>query len=260
MKLRSLLALTMIPVAAASVGCVRAPIASTERAPVGLSHALSHADREPCDPEIVRSIDPRAAVSGMRPQPPIVRDGPDKPGMLGIDSPNRDPRKAGPSDISAIVLHHTASPADAKRIGMFFSKPSSAVSSHYVVGKDGLLVQCVPDSHASWHAGKSVFAGRDNVNQFSIGIEICNVGDGKDDYPGMQYQALGSLMAYLMTHYKLSWSQVTRHRDVAIPLGRKTDTSDNFDMRKLHEATAVAGGPPAPGAGLPAFRVALPAL
>jgi hypothetical protein len=244
-----------------AAGCARLQPGAQVR-PLGQARAASEA-HEPCDAEIARRIDPGARILGTRVQSPVLRDGPDKPGMVAIDSPNRNERAGGPKDVTAIVLHHTASAADAQRIGMFFSKPSSQVSSHYVVGKDGVLVQCVPDTAASWHAGKSVFAGRDNVNHFSIGIEICNLGNNADDYPKAQYEALGKLMAYLMDSYRLDWKRVTRHRDVAIPLGRKTDTSDNFDMKALMDATVAAGGPspiagtPAPSAP-PAFRVALP--
>jgi N-acetylmuramoyl-L-alanine amidase len=117
------------------------------------------------------------------------------------------------------------------------------VSAHYVVGKDGVIVQCVPDTEAAWHAGKSTYEGRSNVNAFSIGIEICNLGDHKDEYPAAEYAALGKLMAYLMTTHHVGWNRVTRHRDVATPLGRKDDTSNNFDRKALEKAVAEAGGP-----------------
>ncbi|MEB3221967.1 MAG: N-acetylmuramoyl-L-alanine amidase [Candidatus Sericytochromatia bacterium] len=251
MSLHRPLVLSTVMVAFLAAGCGRFQPAPVVRAAQGARAASEVRGLEPCDAEVARRIDPGAKVFGTRMQPPVFREGPDKPGMIAIDSPNRNPRAGGPADVTAIVLHHTASPADARRIGMFFSKPSSEVSSHYVVGKDGMLVQCVPDTAASWHAGKSVFAGRDNVNHFSIGIEICNLGNNLDDYPKSQYEALGKLMAFLMHAYKLDWKRVTRHRDVAIPLGRKTDTSDNFDMKALVEATVAAGGP-APGGATPA--------
>lgn len=175
--------------------------------------------------------------------PAQERLGPDRPAMLVIDSPNRDARQGGPGDVSAIVLHHTASAADAQRIAMFFSRPSAQVSANYVVGKDGTLVQCVPDTHASWHAGRSTFAGRDDVNQFSLGIEICNLGDDTDPYPTTQYAALGRLLAYLMATHGITWNGVTRHRDIAVPAGRKIDTSNNFSLQLLRQAVAQAGGP-----------------
>jgi N-acetylmuramoyl-L-alanine amidase len=192
---------------------------------------------------VAARIDPLAPVVGARVLPALRRQGPDRPEMLVIDSPNRDVRQGGPKDVSAIVLHHTASAADAQRIAMFFSRPSAQVSANYVVGKDGTLVQCVPDSFASWHAGRSTFAGRDNVNQFSLGIEICNLGDDTDPYPETQYRALGRLMAYLMATHGITWNGVTRHRDIAVPAGRKIDTSNNFSLSLLRQAVANAGGP-----------------
>jgi hypothetical protein len=205
----------------------------------GLSQRLL----EPCDEEVAAKIDPQAAVKGLRRLVRQQRPGPDRPEMLVIESPNRDERLGGANDVSAIVLHHTASAADAQRIAMFFSRPASQVSSNYVVGKDGTLVRCVPDTHASWHAGRSTFLGRENVNQFSLGIEICNLGDDVDPYPDSQYASLGRLLAYLMVTHGITWEGVTRHRDIAIPAGRKIDTSNNFSLVALQRAVAAAGGP-----------------
>lgn len=155
-----------------------------------------------------------------------------KPASIVIDSPNQNERPAG-AKIDAIILHHTASTADAKGIGRFFSDPNAKVSSHYVVDKTGYLVQPVSDANRSWHAGKSVFNGRENVNDFSIGIEICNVGDNVDPYPDAQYDSLVKLVGYLVQTYNIPIANITRHRDIAIPAGRKTDTSDNFSVQRL---------------------------
>lgn len=234
------------------LGCsLQRPTALT---PTGsnLRSQTARADRpEPCDAEVAARIDVNAVVRGARALPRQARPGPDRPAMVIIDSPNRDARLGGAKDVTAIVLHHTASAADAKRIGMFFSKPSAQVSANYVVGKKGTVVQCVPDSYASWHAGRSVFLGRDNVNQFSLGIEICNLGNDSDPYPETQYAALGRLLAYLMVTHGIGWNGVTRHRDIAIPAGRKIDTSNNFSLQRLRQAVAQAGGPLSDVAGVP---------
>lgn len=245
----------VLTLATLAAGCAhgQAPGAATRAAAQLQAHG-DHAD-EPCDPAVARRVDPNAPIVGLKARPAIrMAAGPDKPAMLEIASPNRHERPEGPGDITAIVLHHTASPANAERNAMFFAKPSSKVSAHYVVGKDGTIVQCVPDAEAAWHAGRSSYGGRDDVNAFSIGIEICNLGDHKDDYPASEYAALGKLMAYLMTTHKVGWDRVTRHRDVAMPLGRKNDTSDNFERKLLEQATQSAGGP---AAGAPAARLGL---
>lgn len=152
--------------------------------------------------------------------------------FINLPSPNRSERAEG-SKISAIILHHTGSASDAKSIGKFFQNPDAKVSAHYTVDRTGYIVQSVDDSLKSWHAGKSQFNGVADVNNFSIGIEICNLGDNKDPYPEAQYDAVIKLVSYLSDKYDIPVSNITRHRDICIPAGRKTDTSDNFSVKKV---------------------------
>ena len=152
-----------------------------------------------------------------------------KPATVWIPSPNFSDRAHGASDIDTIVLHHTASGGTAQDVAHYFQNPSSQVSSHYIVGKDGVIVQSVPDGKKAWHAGTSTFKGRDNVNDFSMGIEIVNRGDSKDPWPEKQYEAVADLVAYLMKTYNVPMERITGHRDVALPKGRKIDPADNFD-------------------------------
>ena len=159
------------------------------------------------------------------PQPPALPP----PPLRVIASPNYNDRPGGETDIDTIVLHHTASSANAEGIAHFFQDPQSKVSSHYVVDQDGTVVEVVPDGKRAWHAGVSTFQGRGNVNDFSVGIEICNRGDNRDPYPEAQYRAVVDLVAYLVQAHQVPLERITRHRDVALPPGRKSDTSDNFD-------------------------------
>lgn len=162
----------------------------------------------------------------------------DKPEMLSIPSPNYGKRPAGMA-IDTLIMHHTSDTASAQRIGAFFAKPSSKVSAHYVVGKDGVIVQCVDDSLSAWHAGVSAFQGRNNVNSFSIGIEMCNVGDGVDPYTDEEYKALGKLVAYILDSHHIKWDHVTGHKDVALPKGRKDDPSPNFSYDRMKAEVAA---------------------
>jgi N-acetyl-anhydromuramyl-L-alanine amidase AmpD len=155
-----------------------------------------------------------------------------KPEVIVIESQNRNDRPPD-TKISTIVLHHTATSSDAKSVANFFANPQSKVSSHYIVDRSGYIVQCVPDDKVSWHAGKSQFNGVENVNNFSIGIEICNLGDSLEPYPEVQYDSIIRLVAYLVKTYDIPITNITRHRDIAIPLGRKIDTSDNFSVQKV---------------------------
>ncbi|KAA0446495.1 MAG: 1,6-anhydro-N-acetylmuramyl-L-alanine amidase AmpD, partial [Candidatus Thioglobus sp.] len=81
----------------------------------------------------------------------------------------------------------------------------------------------------AWHAGKSNFKGRENCNDFSIGIEL----EGADDieYTSAQYKALGSSIKALKSHYPLT--DIVGHSDIAP--GRKTDPGSAFDWSKIDE-------------------------
>lgn len=162
-----------------------------------------------------------------------------------MPSPNFNERNGTPID--TIVLHHTAMASDAAHTGQYFQDPASKVSSHYIVDRSGSIVRCVPDDKRAWHAGKSAFNGRPDVNTFSIGIEICNVGDNVEPYPQAQVDAVVHLTAWLAKTYNVPVANLTRHRDVALPAGRKNDTSDNFDQQYVYKAVAdlIAGRKPA---------------
>lgn len=155
-----------------------------------------------------------------------------EPPMIEMPSPNSNERPEN-TRISAIVLHHTAMKQDARQVGDFFTRPTAKVSSHYVVDRTGYIVRSVPDELRSWHAGNSTFQGEGNVNNYSIGIEICNLGDSQEPYSDAQYDGLIQLMAYLVDRYDISMDRITRHRDISIPAGRKIDTSNNFSVERV---------------------------
>ncbi|MNR86908.1 1,6-anhydro-N-acetylmuramyl-L-alanine amidase AmpD [compost metagenome] len=185
--------------------------------------------------------DPKNVPDGkFIPQPPIhvpevtsvLAGGVAKPRVISMPSPNYNNRPAG-TDIDTIVLHHTASGGTAQNIGKFFQNPAAQVSAHYTVGKDGAIVQSVPDSKRSWHAGTSAFKGKNDVNDFSIGIEIVNLGNGSDPYTAAQYDALIDLVAYLVQAHGVPMDRITGHKDIALPRGRKNDPSANFDWGRV---------------------------
>ena len=174
------------------------------------------------------------------------------PPITYIPSPNYNSRNGSP--ISAIVLHHTATMATAAQTAQFFQNPAVQVSSHYIVGRHGEIIRCVPDQDRAWHAGLSIFQGVSNVNNYSIGIEISNVGDSIEPYPAAQVASVVKLMAYLAQTYNIPLSRVTRHRDICIPPGRKIDTSNNFD-----EAYAIqAAQDLLDGKSMPPYKATVP--
>jgi AmpD protein len=104
------------------------------------------------------------------------------------------------------------------------------VSSHFLVRRDGALVQYVPCAMRAWHAGASQWKGRERCNDFSIGIEL----EGADDVPYAepQYETLGALLRALFRRYGAL--DVAGHSDIAP--GRKTDPGPYFDWPRLHAA------------------------
>jgi AmpD protein len=104
------------------------------------------------------------------------------------------------------------------------------VSSHLFIKRTGELVQFVPFSKRAWHAGQSYFQGKNNCNDFSIGIEL----EGTDDIPYevRQYEQLVKTVQSLMLAYPgITQDRIVGHADIAP--GRKTDPGPVFDWSYL---------------------------
>jgi N-acetyl-anhydromuramyl-L-alanine amidase AmpD len=149
-------------------------------------------------------------------------------------SPNQDERPAG-TVIDTIVIHDTKSPGvnDAAGIARWFARPDAEVSSHYVIGKGGEVVQCVLDEKRAWHAGPSHMDERTHVNNFSIGIELVNDETGLDAFTEAQYASLITLTADLMYRYNIPLNHIVGHRDVTDFPKERQDPADNFDWVRL---------------------------
>ncbi|MEX0792683.1 MAG: N-acetylmuramoyl-L-alanine amidase [Pirellulaceae bacterium] len=171
-------------------------------------------------------------------------------------SPHRSNRRG--AEITAIIIHYTAGGSLEGTVG-WFRNPSSKVSSHYVVGRSGGTVQMVPLSEVAWHAGRSQLAGKEGVNQFSVGIEVCNWGklrkteEGFVTYTGNkyrgpepiqsadgaywepftdeQYATLVKLCKHLAQAHPVT--HITGHSDIANPPGRKIDPGQGFQWEKI---------------------------
>lgn len=74
-----------------------------------------------------------------------------------------------------IVLHYTAG-TDAMSSAIYLTRPDVQASAHLVIGRDGRLIQLVPFNTEAWHAGRSCYEGRVELNHYSIGIELDNLG------------------------------------------------------------------------------------
>lgn len=146
--------------------------------------------------------------------PPIV----DHPGAIWHPSPNFDTRPGG---IDAIVLHATAGALQPSLA--WLCNPSARVSAHYVIARDGQVFQLVREGMRAWHAGESLYAGRVDWNDFSIGIELENDNSGREPYPAPQRTSLTALLKDLATRRGIRRENMVTHAQIAQPRGRKTD-------------------------------------
>ena len=109
------------------------------------------------------------------------------------------------------------------------------VSAHFLLDRLGEILQFVATSDRAWHAGESHWCGRDNCNDFSIGIEL----EGTDDeaYTESQYAQLSKLIEALRQyHPSLDHGDIVGHSDIAP--GRKTDPGACFDWQRLADSTS----------------------
>lgn len=109
------------------------------------------------------------------------------------------------------------------------------VSSHFLIRRNGELVQFVACEHRAWHAGRSHWRGRDNCNDFSIGVEL--EGLVGDTFKPAQYRALADLCHTLRARLP-SVRAVAGHEHIAP--GRKRDPGPGFDWARL---IALTGWP-----------------
>jgi N-acetyl-anhydromuramyl-L-alanine amidase AmpD len=154
------------------------------------------------------------------------------PGYLKIEwiqSPNFGPRPAG-AVVDTIVVHSTVIES-LERTTVAFQRPASQVSAHFTIGRDGSIVQNLSTFDRAWHAGVSTDAeGRKGLNDFSIGIELVNLNDGKQEYPDAQLQALCGIIASMRRRFPIR--QIVSHEFIAEPQGRKSDPK-NFPWGRL---------------------------
>jgi N-acetyl-anhydromuramyl-L-alanine amidase AmpD len=161
-----------------------------------------------------------------------------------VESPNFDDRPPG-AEINCIVLHATVEPTTEGTMNIFLASPRH-VSAHFVVGRDGRVVQMVRVEKRAFHAGPSVLDGIPKVNDYSVGIEMVNLNDGKDPYPPEQMEAVAGIIRHIRSRYDIPDSRIVSHAQIALPVGRKTDPA-GFDFDKIRAmAAAIPDAAPRP--------------
>lgn len=150
--------------------------------------------------------------------------------ILRRPSPNFDTR--GGADIDILLMHYTGMETGEEAIERLCSQ-AAAVSSHYVVEEDGRIFQLVEEAERAWHAGASWWAGDDNINARSIGIEIVNPGHefGYREFPKEQIDAVIELSRDILSRHPIPAARVIGHSDVAP--ARKQDPGELFPWQRL---------------------------
>lgn len=159
-------------------------------------------------------------------------------------SPNHNERR-GETDPEMLLLHYTGMP-EASVALEWLCDPASQVSCHYFIFEDGRIVQLVAEKHRAWHAGVAAWAGEQDINSCSIGVEIANPGhDGSyPDFPEAQMQAVEALCRDIVARRGIAPKRVLAHSDVAP--SRKRDPGEKFDWARLARAGVGLWVEPAP--------------
>lgn len=109
------------------------------------------------------------------------------------------------------------------------------VSAHFLVRRGGECLQFVSVDDRAWHAGRSHWRGRDNCNDWSVGIEL--EGLEGEVFEAPQYQALAALLRDLARQWPIG--EVVGHEHVAP--GRKQDPGAGFDWALLCRQPGLGG-------------------
>lgn len=159
-------------------------------------------------------------------------------GVRRIASPNCDVRPPGTA-IELLVIHNISLPPGqfgGGAIAQLFTNTLDVaahpyyaqldglrVSAHFLIRRDGAIIQFVSCDKRAWHAGVSSWRGRSACNDFSVGVEL----EGGDDTPfdDRQYAALVRLTRLLRRNYPIR--SIAGHADIAP--GRKSDPGPCFD-------------------------------
>lgn len=138
-------------------------------------------------------------------------------------SPNFDQRRP-----NLVIIHHTGDDTLEQALRTL-SSPERKVSAHYLIGRDGRIVQLVDESDRAWHAGKSWWAGFTDINSVSLGIELDN--NGREPFADAQIDSLLELLADIRQRHHVPPANFIGHADVAP--ARKDDPSRFFPWQRL---------------------------
>ena len=155
---------------------------------------------------------------------------------LAYRSPHFNSRPKGAA-IRVIVLHADAGASDRGTLDWLVN-PDSGVSYHALIGRDGTLYQIVDLKKRAWHAGKSHWNGKTNVNDFSLGLAFANRHDGKEKLTEAQMAVGIATVQAWAGRYPIE--AVVTHAMIAP--GRKKDPEliPNFRLDPYADAARIA--------------------
>ena len=165
------------------------------------------------------------------------------------------PNRSGTLHPRALMLHHTGpGSTSVTGIAAWIQSRTASVSYHFLVGKNGEVIQQVPLSSRAWHAGNGSGTGavpKNGGNTYSVGIGLVNKGDGKDPYPKAQLDALDDLIAYL--DKTIGVKPIIDHKQYAP--GRKVDMRANFPLAAYRANRSHTAAAPKPSAPTPKYTL-----
>ena len=147
-------------------------------------------------------------------------------------SPNFNLPKRLKHNIKFIIIHYTGMKKESVAITRL-QDPKSKVSSHYLIKRNGEIINLVPDLFEAWHAGASSWKHFKSLNKNSIGIEITNPGHqhGYIRFSKKQIFSLQKLLNILVKRYKIKKKYILGHSDISP--GRKKDPGEKFPWEML---------------------------
>ena len=173
----------------------------------------SDASQAPASPNL-----PSVSTTSFTVEPPLTSFDERK-----VFTPNKGNQAIKPE---AVVLHHSDG---SYRGGVeWLASPVSKVSYHVLIARDGRRTVFCNDTERAWHAGKSNWMGRPDLNSWSLGVAW----EGNTyDYP-LGDDAMASAIEYLvprMRKWGIPMSMVVTHQQVSPT--RKTDISPGDAIR-----------------------------
>jgi len=136
--------------------------------------------------------------------------------------------------IHSIVIHYTGMRSLQSAVERLISKKYE-VSSHYLIGRTGKILQLVKDNNIAWHAGISNWFNFKNLNKTSIGIELENKGHqyGYQNFSNKQINQLIKILEILKKKFNIQNINIIGHSDIAT--NRKKDPGEKFPWKKLYK-------------------------